>query len=56
MRLGGLIGKRPLQILIATVIFLGGFALFSTQINYTYDTFFIISKKYAVPGRLCPHF
>ncbi|RLQ94076.1 MMPL family transporter [Falsibacillus albus] len=37
-RLGGGIVRRPWMIIMATVVILGGFAFFSTKIQYTYDT------------------
>lgn len=66
LKLGGMIGRHPWLIIIATAIFLGAFALFSTKIQYTYDTlssfpkdmpsregFTLISDHYS-PGDLAP--
>jgi putative drug exporter of the RND superfamily len=38
LRLGSFIVKRPMHLLVTTLIFLGIFAFFSTKIVYTYDT------------------
>lgn len=65
-RLGNLIVKKPLHLMVITLIFLGVFAIFSTKIVYTYDTlssfpkdmpsregFNIISEHFN-PGELAP--
>ncbi|WML43218.1 MMPL family transporter [Neobacillus sp. PS3-40] len=66
MRLGSFIIKKPLQILVVTLLFLGVFAFFATKISYTYDTlssfpknlpsregFKLISEHFN-PGELAP--
>ncbi|MCL6573943.1 MAG: MMPL family transporter, partial [Bacillus sp. (in: Bacteria)] len=66
LRLGSLIVKKPLHLLVITTVFLGVFAFFSTKIIYTYDTlssfpkdmpsregFQIISEHFN-PGELAP--
>ncbi|MBV7508140.1 MMPL family transporter [Bacillus sp. sid0103] len=65
-RLGNLIVKKPLQLMIVSLLFLGIFAFFSSKIVYTYDTlssfpkdmpsregFNIISEHFN-PGELAP--
>ncbi|SMQ66264.1 MMPL family protein [Bacillus sp. OV166] len=65
-RLGNLIVKKPLHLMVITLLFLGVFAFFSTKIIYTYDTlssfpkdmpsregFKIISEHFN-PGDLAP--
>ncbi|AGK52128.1 MMPL family transporter [Bacillus sp. 1NLA3E] len=66
LKLGGLIIKRPWQVMIMTIAFLSVFAFFSSKIVYTYDTlssfpkdmpsregFALISEHYN-PGELAP--
>jgi RND superfamily putative drug exporter len=66
LRLGSFIVKRPLHILVVTLLFLGVFAFFASKISYTYDTlssfpkdlpsrqgFQLISKHFN-PGELAP--
>ncbi|MDQ1147246.1 RND superfamily putative drug exporter [Bacillus sp. SORGH_AS 510] len=66
LKLGNFIIKRPKLIMTATILFLGVFALFSTKIQYTYDTlssfpkdmpsregFNLISEHFN-PGELAP--
>lgn len=38
LRLGSFIVKRPKQLILITLLFLGFFAFFATKITYTYDT------------------
>lgn len=65
-KLGNLIVKKPLQLMIITLVFLGIFAIYSSKIVYTYDTlssfpkdmpsregFNIISEHFN-PGELAP--
>lgn len=49
LKLGNFIIKRPKLILTATILFLGVFALFSTKIQYTYDTLSSFPKN--MPSR-----
>ncbi len=66
LKVGGLIGKRPWTVVLATTLILAGFAFFSTKIDYTYDTlssfpknmpsregFALIADHYS-PGDLAP--
>ncbi|MEH7072483.1 MMPL family transporter [Neobacillus drentensis] len=65
-RLGNLIVKRPIQLAVITLLFLGVFAFFSTKIVYTYDTLssfpkdmpsregFDIIAEHFNPGELAP--
>jgi putative drug exporter of the RND superfamily len=66
LRLGSFIVKRPFQILVVTLLFLGVFAIFATKISFTYDTlssfpkdlpsrqgFQLISEHFN-PGELAP--
>lgn len=65
-KIGGLVVARPWLIIIVTIVILGGLALASTQITYTYDLlssfpkdmesregFAIIGDKFS-PGQLAP--
>lgn len=65
-KLGALVVRKPWSIILLTVLFLGGFALVSTQITYTYDLlssfpndmesregFTMIEEKFS-PGQLAP--
>ncbi len=49
LKIGGMIGKRPWQIAMATTLLLVVFAFFSTRIEYTYDTLSSFPKE--MPSR-----
>jgi len=65
-RLGNLIVKKPIQLAVITLLFLGVFAFFSSKIVYTYDTLssfpkdmpsregFDIIAEHFNPGELAP--
>jgi putative drug exporter of the RND superfamily len=66
LRLGSFIVKKPLHLMVTTLIFLGIFAFFSTKIIYTYDTLssfpkdmpsregFTLIAEHFNPGELAP--
>jgi putative drug exporter of the RND superfamily len=66
LKLGNFIIKRPKLLMTATILFLGVFALFSTKIQYTYDTLssfpkdmpsregFDLIAEHFNPGELAP--
>jgi putative drug exporter of the RND superfamily len=66
LKLGDFIIKRPKLLMTATILFLGVFALFSTKIQYTYDTLssfpkdmpsregFDLIAEHFNPGELAP--
>ncbi|MDR6124706.1 RND superfamily putative drug exporter [Bacillus sp. SLBN-46] len=66
LKLGNFIIKRPKFLMTATILFLGVFALFSTKIQYTYDTLssfpkdmpsregFDLIAEHFNPGELAP--